>query len=242
MSRAPAFAPDPGSRAAALLEAARAARGFMPDEEGLHLSDLARRVADDDLLPHRILEVGAYCGRSTLYLAAGLAASEPRGGALPILFSLDHHHGSEENQAGWAHHEPDLVDARTGLFETLPHWRRAVDDAGAGDLVVGVVGFSAQVAANWETPLGAVFIDGGHGDDPAWADYRGWSPLVAPGGLLAIHDVFADPRDGGRPPYEIYCAALDSGLFREEPALSSGSLRVLRRGATKAESEQSQRS
>jgi hypothetical protein len=49
-----------------------------------------------------------------------------------------------------------------------------------------------------------------------------------PGGLLLIHDVFPDPSDGGRPPYElIYQPALASGDFEEVEAL--GSMRVLRR-------------
>jgi hypothetical protein len=48
-----------------------------------------------------------------------------------------------------------------------------------------------------------------------------------PGGLLAIHDVFPDPADGGRPPYEIYRRALGSGTFEEVETV--GSLRVLRR-------------
>jgi len=44
---------------------------------------------------------------------------------------------------------------------------------------------------------------------------------------LIIHDVFPDPKDGGRPPYEIYCRALESGEFTEMPA--TGTLRVLER-------------
>jgi hypothetical protein len=49
--------------------------------------------------------------------------------------------------------------------------------------------------------------------------------------VLAIHDVFPDPADGGRPPYEdIYLPALASGRFTELSA--TGSLRVLRCGTT----------
>ncbi len=113
---------------------------------------------------------------------------------------MDHHRGSEENQAGWAHHEPDLVDPELGVMDTLPTFRRTMFEAGLED-VVAVVGDSPAVAW-WSTPSAMVFIDGGHGEEPAAADYRCWSPEVAPGGLLAIHDVFPDPADGGRPPYE----------------------------------------
>lgn len=211
-----------------LLEAAREAVGFMPDDEGLALMECAKQVVGDPAVPSLVVEIGAYCGRSTLYLAAGVAAAgdaaEPG-----VVFSVDHHHGSEENQAGWEHHDPSLVDPETGLLDTLGRWRRAIDRAGAGKLVVGVVGDSPTVAAHFSSPVGLLFIDGGHGSEPAWADYRGWAPRVADGGLLAIHDVFPDPADGGRPPYELYCRAIDSGAFTELHDLGRGSLRVLRR-------------
>ena len=135
--------------------------------------------------------------------------------------------GSEENQPGWEHHDPELVDPDLGVMDTLPFFRRTVHGAGLEDTVVAVVGDSPAVAAAWATPLAMVFIDGGHGPEPAHADYEGWAPHVAPGGLLAIHDVFPNPADGGRPPYEIYRRALDSGAFAEASAV--GSLRILRR-------------
>lgn len=200
----------------------------MPDEEGLVLAEAAARLARQSAegrLPPRGVEIGAWCGRSTLFLASGLV----RGGGAAVLLSVDHHHGSEECQAGWEHHEPDLVDARTGRIDTLSRWRDAIDDAGAGDVVIGVIGDSPLVAAHFTSPLGLVFIDGGHGSEPAWADYHAWVPLLATGGLLAIHDVFPDPRDGGRPPFELYSRALSCGSFTEEPSV--GSLRLLRRVA-----------
>ncbi len=167
-----------------------------------------------------MVEIGAWCGKSTLYL--GSAAEEF--GA--VLYSIDHHRGSEENQAGWEYHEADLVDPQVGQIDTLAHWRRAITSAHLETTVVGVVGDSPTVAARWHEPLAFCFIDGGHGDEPAWADFRGWAPQVAMGGWLAIHDVFENPADGGRPPYDIYCAALASGEFEDDG--ECGSLRVLR--------------
>ncbi len=197
---------------------AEKARGFMPPDEGDALYQAAVTVA----VAGPFLEVGSYCGKSAVYL--GAAARELG----RVLFSVDHHRGSEENQAGWEHHEPDLVDPRTGRMDTLPIFRRTVFDAGLEDVVIAMVGLSPAVAAVWSTPLAFLFIDGGHGVEPARADYAGWTPKVAPGGRLVIHDVFPDPADGGRPPYEdIYLPALASGRFVEERAL--GSLRVLRR-------------
>jgi len=201
------------------LAAAEAARGFMPPEEGLALA-AAAAAADPGLGP--LLEVGSYCGKSACYLG-------PMARRLgTVLYCLDHHRGSEENQAGWEWHEPDLVDAEVGRMDTLPAFRRTIHDAGLEDVVVAVVGDGPTVARHWTTELSFLFVDGGHGEEPAALDYEGWAPKVAPGGLLAIHDVFPDPADGGRPPYErIYLPALASGHFREVSA--TGSLRVLRR-------------
>ena len=195
----------------------------MPDDEGTALYRAGLEAARSGLGP--ILEVGTYCGKSTVYL--GAAAEEGDG----VVFSVDHHRGSEENQAGWEHHDPSVVDPATGRMDTLPFARRALEAAGLEDRVVLVVGRSETVASAWERRLGMLFIDGGHGDDVAWTDYRCWAPKVAPGGLMAIHDVFPDPADGGRPPYEIYCAAIASGEWVDDATLGCGSLRVLRRSS-----------
>jgi predicted O-methyltransferase YrrM len=198
-----------------------AARGFMPTDEGDALWHAALEAAD--AVPGApFLEVGSYCGKSSVWLGGAARHAEV------VLFALDHHRGSEENQSGWEHHEPDLVDDRIGKMDTLPHFRRTVHDAGLESAVVAVVGDSPTVGRFWTTPLALLFIDGGHGPEPAHRDYELWTPHVAPGGTLCIHDVFPDPADGGRPPYEIYLRALRDG-FTERRAV--GSLRVLTRSA-----------
>jgi predicted O-methyltransferase YrrM len=193
----------------------------MPTEEGDALwvaaNEAAAAVPDAPFL-----EVGSYCGKSSVWLGAAAAATGT------VLFALDHHRGSEENQAGWEHHEADLVDREIGRMDTLPRFRRTVHDAGLEPSVVALVGDSPTVGRFWTTPLALLFIDGGHGHDPAHRDYERWTPHVAPGGTLCIHDVFPDPADGGRPPYEIYLRALEDG-FVERRAV--GSLRVLHRPA-----------
>ena len=201
-----------------LRDHAEAAKGFMPPDEGLALHDAAIEAATQQ--PGKpLLEVGTYCGKSAIYL--GAAARQRH----TVLFTVDHHHGSEENQAGWEHHDATLIDPDTGRFDTLPTFRRQLGAAGLEDVVVAVIGESITVARHWTTPLGFLFIDGGHGHDVAWADYRAWTPKLAVGGTLAIHDVFPNPEDGGRPPYELYCDALESDNYEERRA--AGSLRVL---------------
>jgi len=193
----------PETMPADLLEHATNAKGFMPADEG----DLLYRIALERLPHGPALEVGTYCGKSAIYL--GAAARELGTGT---VFTVDHHRGSEENQAGWEHHDPSVVDQELGLMDTLGQFRKNIARAGLEDQVVAVVGQSATVAAYWQAPLSLLFIDGGHGEEPAHADYDGWSPWVVPGGWLLIHDVFPDPADGGRPPYEVYLRALADGF------------------------------
>lgn len=193
----------------------------MPRDEGLALYRAAVEAAGLGL---PLLEVGTYCGRSTLLLAAaGRAAGVD-------VVTVDHHRGSEEQQPGWEYHDPGLTDqdARVGgRMETLPEFRRTLHAAGLEEHVVAVVGRSPRVAALWGRPLGLVFVDGGHTDEHATGDYEGWAPHVAPGGLLVIHDVFPDPADGGQAPFRIHQRALGSGAFTETAVTRS--LRVLRR-------------
>jgi len=200
-----------------LLGAADAALGFMPPAEGLALFDAAAQYSPVG----PVLEIGSYCGKSTIYLAGGARA------AGQLVVTVDHHRGSEEHQPGWEYHDPGLVDPATGRLDTLPSLRATLAAADLEDHVVVVVGRSADVARLWATPLGLVFIDGGHTEAAAVTDYESWAPWVAAGGALAIHDVFPDPADGGRPPYLIYQRALASGAFTEVRA--AGSLRLLER-------------
>ena len=200
------------------LEVAEAVKGFLPKNEAAALYDAAVAVEVDGPL----LEVGSYCGKSSVYL--GYAAQSIG----RVLYALDHHRGSEENQAGWEHHDPELIDKQKGVMDTLPYFRDAIFAAGLEHVVIALVGHSDVIARNWTTPLSFLFIDGGHGEEPAKADFNGWVPKVKEGGTLAIHDVFPNPKDGGRPPYEqIYLPAIESGNWNEVHV--EGSLRILKR-------------
>ncbi|GLX48467.1 class I SAM-dependent methyltransferase [Streptomyces sp. MB22_4] len=211
------MAPAPESE---ILAAFEAAKGFMPVDEGLALYAAAVEAGGLGL---PLLEVGTYCGRSTVLLADAARA------AGVTALTVDHHRGSEEQQPGWDYHDPETVDPEVGLMDTLPAFRRTLFKAGLEEHVIALVGRSPQVAAVWGGPLGFVFIDGGHTDEHANADYEGWAPHVAEGGLLVIHDVFPEPEDEftGQAPYRVYLRALASGAFTETAA--TGSLRVLRR-------------
>ncbi|MAP47922.1 MAG: hypothetical protein CMH90_00420 [Oceanicaulis sp.] len=194
-------------------------KGFLADDEGQALARHARIAAEQ--APGAFVEIGSWCGRSSVYLGRAARA------AGRLLFAVDHHRGSEEHQPGEGYHDPELYDAELGRVDTLPALRRTLALADLERDVIPMVGPSALIGASWSGPLSFVFIDGGHAMETALADYRAWSGHVARGGLLAIHDVFPNPEDGGRPPYEIWKLAVASGLF--EPVERINTLEILRR-------------
>lgn len=202
-----------------LFTLAEQVTGFMPPVEGQALYEAARTYAAGGL----ILEIGTYCGKSAIYL--GAAARES--GASVV--TVDHHSGSEEHQPGWEYHDTTLVDPETGRFDTLTAFRRTMIRAGLTDTVTAIVGSSTAAAKFWRAPLRMLFIDGGHTEEAAQRDYDNWVHWIAGGGLLAIHDVFPDPADGGQAPHNIYRRALTSGKFHELSV--TGSLRILQRTA-----------
>ena len=200
-----------------LLRQAEDAPGFLPSPEGLALYEVALDAAGKGPL----LEIGSYRGKSSVYLGAAARA------AGTVLYSIDHHRGSEEHQRGEGYHDPQVFDASKDRVDTLPSFLRTISSAGLEDVVVPILGRSESLAPAWTRPLGFVFIDGGHSEQAARSDYEGWAPKIVIGGSLAIHDVFEDPSEGGRPPYNIYRRALDGGDFTE--VAREGSLRVLER-------------
>ena len=199
------------------FELAEQVKGFLDPEEGSRLYAVACRAAA--LGP--CLEIGSYCGKSAFYL--GRACREY--GA--ILFSIDHHRGSEEQQPGEAYFDPMLFDTRSFAVDTFGHFRRTLQLAGLEETVVPIVSDSAVAARAWTTPLSLVFIDGGHAFATVYTDYHCWARHIMPGGYLLIHDIFQDPQQGGQAPYQVYQLALQSELFKALPM--TGTLGVLQR-------------
>lgn len=192
-------------------------RGFLEEAEGMRLYDLALEACS--LGP--CLEIGSFCGKSTVYLGMACKAKGK------TLFTIDHHRGSEEQQPGQLYFDPDLLDNDTGLIDSFPYLRATIHKADLENVVVPMVTRSQVAARDWATPLGLVFIDGGHSYDTVLTDYQCWYSYLLPEGFLAFHDIFLDPTRGGQAPYEVYKLALASGLFEELPITET--LGVLRR-------------
>jgi len=192
-------------------------RGFLDKREGAELYQYALQAARRG----PVLEVGSYCGKSTVYLGSACKQHES------VLFAVDHHRGSEEHQLGEEYHDPELYDVRFAKMDSFPQFRDTLARAGLESVVVPIVAASTLAARFWSTPLSMVFIDGGHSMEAALNDYRSWAGHVMRGGFLAIHDVFPNPADGGRPPFEIWKLAQESGLFEAMPLVKS--LGILKR-------------
>ena len=194
-------------------------KGFLDVREGKTLHEIALEAGKRG----PCLEIGSYCGKSTIYI--GTACRENNG----ILFSIDHHRGSEEQQPGEEYFDPELFDNEARRVDTFKKFRNTVEMAGLEDTVVPMVCRSEVAARLWTTPLSLVFIDGGHSYEAAYTDYNSWAGHIIPNGYLLIHDIFKDPEKGGQAPYHIYKIAVASGLFRELPMMQT--LGVLRRYA-----------
>ena len=188
-----------------------AIKGFLLEAEGESLYLAAKNYSKQG----PCLEIGSYCGKSALYLGSAVKENNQ------LLYSIDHHKGSEEQQPGEEFFDPDLLDETGKKINTLPFFLDTIDKAGLKEIVIPIVSTSVEASRVWSKPLAMVFIDGGHSEKAANDDYDAWNPHIIPGGLLAIHDVFPNPEDGGRPPFNIYTKAKESGLFKEVDMIGS---------------------
>jgi predicted O-methyltransferase YrrM len=192
-------------------------KGFMPDHEAGRLYELSLSAAENG----PILEIGSYCGKTAYFI--GTACREKGS----VLFSVDHHRGSEEQQPKEEFFDPELLDTKKNRIDTFPFFRQTLESADLEDTVIPVVADSETAGRMWATPLSMVFIDGGHSFEAAMADYETWQRHILKGGLLVIHDIFFDPQEGGQAPRQVYESALASNLY--EPFDMTGSLGALRR-------------
>ena len=188
-----------------------AIKGFLLKEEGESLYLAAKKYSKRG----PCLEIGSYCGKSALYIGSAVKENNQ------LLYSIDHHKGSEEQQPGEEFFDPDLLDETGNSINSLPFFLDTISKAGLKDIVIPMVSTSVEVSKAWTKPLAMVFIDGGHSEKAANEDYDAWNPHIIPGGLLAIHAVFPNPEDGGRPPFNIYTKAKKSGLFKEVDMIGS---------------------
>jgi predicted O-methyltransferase YrrM len=192
-----------GSQLDAINTLARTVKGFLASAEGVRLYQIALEAS-----PYGpCLEIGSYCGKSTLYIGAACRQNDAQ------LFAIDHHRGSEEQQPGEEYFDPELFDVHSHRVNTFGPFIATLERANLLQTVIPLVAASEVVARFWATPLSLVFIDGGHAYDTVATDFRSWSPFIIAGGFLIFHDIYEDPRQGGQAPYLIYQQAMQSGEY-----------------------------
>ena len=192
-------------------------KGFLDPIEGEALYSFAKEFTKDG----NALEIGSYCGKSAVYIGSAVKENNQK------LYSIDHHKGSEEQQPGEEYFDPDLLNKEGNGIDTLPFFLKTIKDSYLEGYVIPIVSSSEEAHKDLKMNFNMIFIDGGHSEEAAQTDYKLWSKKINPEGLLAIHDVFPNPNDGGRPPYNIYLKALESGAFEEIDVIKS--LRLLKK-------------
>ena len=178
-------------------------KGFLSDKEAKKLQELFLKV-------HHlgsVLEIGTYCGKSALNFSD--VAKDVNG----IIYTVDHHTGSEEHQLGEEYHDSELFDERLKKFNTLPEFLNNLKSKKMAKFIIPIIDKSQNASNFFSEKISLLFIDGGHSFETALSDYNAWKDKICADGLLVIHDVFPNPKDGGRPPYEIYTLARESKEF-----------------------------
>lgn len=162
---------------APILARMRQVEGWLTEEEAGLLIAVADQVLRAFPPTHALVEVGSYCGRSTVVLASAVAAIAPRA----RVHAIDPHEG-----------EVGGVDV--GIETTPLTFERFLENlaqAGVSTYVVPVRRRSYEV--DWINPIALLLIDGLHDYENCARDFRHFEPWLARGGCVAFHDYQSRP-------------------------------------------------
>ena len=177
-------------------------KGFMPQHEGAALA----KWAEEFSMMGPALEIGTFGGKSSLYIATGTSINQQ------LVFTIDHHKGSEEHQTGEEYFDPDIYDPILGCVNTVPLMQSNLNKFEESKYIVPMIANANALAPIWTIELGLLFIDGSHTEISAQNDYANWNNKIISGGALVIHDIFENPEEGGQAPFLIYQKALMDGF------------------------------
>jgi Methyltransferase domain len=165
-----------------ILAAMRQVEGWFSESEAELLAAAAKTAVDVSPTPNNFVEVGSYCGRSTLVLGGVVRAL---GGSCERVFAVDPHEGTVGAVGqGLVSGEP-----------TIDRFRKTICEAGLGQVVKEVVARAEYITL--DVPLSLIFIDGLHDYANVCGDITQFQGQLLPGGLLACHD-YADYYPGVR--------------------------------------------
>ena len=175
----------------------------MDEDEAKRLYSIALMAAENG----PVIEIGSYCGKSAYLIGSACKEKDS------ILYSIDHHKGSEEQQPNEEYFDPDLFDPKLSRVNTFPFFQETISRASLENTIVPIVASSNTAGKMWRTPISMLFIDGGHSFEAARNDYLTWACHIKTNGFLVIHDIFKDPEKGGQAPLQVYEMALKSGEY-----------------------------
>lgn len=181
-------------------------KGFMPSHEGQALTKWAKKFSQHG----PALEIGTFGAKSALYIAAGISTNNQ------LIYTIDHHLGSEEHQLGEEYFDSDIYDNHLGRVNTVPLMQANLQQFDESKWIIPIIADANVLAPNWKQELGLLFIDGSHTETSAENDYDNWSSKIHSMGALVIHDIYEKPEEGGQAPYLIYQKALNDGFILYE--------------------------
>ena len=133
-----------------------------------------------------------------------------------LIYTIDHHSGSEEHQLGEEYFDSDIYDKQLGRVNTVPLMQANLQQFDESKWIIPIIADANVLAPNWKQELGLLFIDGSHTEVSAENDYDNWSSKIHSMGALVIHDIYEKPEEGGQAPYLIYQKALNDGFILYE--------------------------
>ena len=184
-----------------MIEKFQDIKGFLSEHEGSALFEYCEKFCIGGVA----VEIGSYCGKSACYLGYACKKNNSK------LFSIDHHHGSEEQQYGEEYFDEDIYDFDEKRVNTLPLFLENISKFNLTAHIEPIIDTSENASKLLQSDIDFVFIDGSHTFESARNDFACWSPKIREGGILAIHDIYDTEMEGGQAPREIYLKALDEG-------------------------------
>lgn len=127
-----------------------------------------------------IVEIGSFFGSGAILLAG---PRKFRGSGR--VHCVDPFDGSGD--AVSVPHYQHILTAFQGVPQRA-HFDANMAVAGLTEWVQAHQGLAHEVAASWKTPIQMLFMDGDQSPAGVRLAYDAWSPWLAPGGVLALHN------------------------------------------------------
>jgi len=158
-----------------ILRAMKKVQGWLEEEEADLLIAISRKALDDLPQPHAFVEIGSYCGRSTVVLGSVAKEFFPQA----KVYAVDPHNGKLGA----------LDQGIRTVKPSLEALKGTIAEAGLSSAVKII--HSHPVDVIWDKPISLLLIDGLHDYPNVAKDFYHFEPWVESGGYILFHD-YAD--------------------------------------------------